>query len=409
MSDDKTMKLTRILLSCMIAALIVPAAYADDNDQQHKFGEKRTDSKAAPNVTVAQATANSQGRFNQPRFNQQQVNGPRPSAAQPNNQFHFTPISTPKPNTPLTSAPAGPQRFQGTNQPSRSDRDAGQKQGLNNQSSHNQGFNNNVRFNNNVNVNNSASFNNNSKMNHRGSDRGGPHFTPGWENHYRMPYRQGNSGGYRVNYAHSWPSNYGWRVHGWREDYRTVDPYWFAVITSMAVAQAWSDAEIAQAINDDNLRQQLIYDADVRQQMIDSGYPAAQVDYPTTSAEGYDSSYSDDQSVPADYAGQDQSNQGQYPNSQEPAAVQSSYYPPPNQPEPSSVNPNSPLYNGGQDATAPSGEQVANVNANKNALFFCTAGNKQEAIQAFSQIQSPDLTIWKTMSSFDRCAAWATP
>jgi len=421
------MKRTRLLLSCMVVA-VMTSAYADDNDPQHQAERRAEMNKQRANVPIQATTTTNQApamHFTHlpPRVQSdptpQTQNGGFQNRAPQNIHpvIQNAPVGFNRVNNPVNATPTSPVRFQGNNQSrnspsgdSRWNHDSGQQREI-----HNQGFNNNVRFNNNV------SFNNNLNPNHviHSNDQGfnrGPHFTPGWVNHYRMPYRHGSSGAYRVHYAQSWPSNYGWRVLGWREDYRTVDPYWYAVITSMAVAQAWSDAEIAQAINDDNLRQQLIYDADVRQQMIDSGYPANQIDYPDSGAgaDGYAASYPDDQNVPPDYNSQDQYDQSQYPAQYNQGQVstqttQSGYYPPPDQPAPTSVNPNSPLYNGGQDTTAPSGEQIANLNANKNALFFCTAGNKSEAIQAFSQIQSPDMTVWKTMSSFDRCSAWAIP
>ncbi len=216
----------------------------------------------------------------------------------------------------------------------------------------------------------------------------------GWQSHdrvitqYRMPYRQGYSDRYRVHYTRSWPSNYGWRSHGWSRNYREADPYWFALITSIALAQAWSDAELAQAINDDNLRQQLIYDEDIRQQMIASGYPVNQIDYPDDYGDG--------------------------PNGYPPSGYDNPYdlnttYPPQNQntyyPSPVSSNPNSPLYSG---APLASGEQVANRNANQNVLFFCNSGNKQQTAEALRQIQSPDMSVWKTIESYNNCRSWAT-
>ena len=216
----------------------------------------------------------------------------------------------------------------------------------------------------------------------------------GWQNQgrmitqYRMPYRQGYSDRYRVNYTRSWPTNYGWRVHGWSRDYREADPYWFAVITSIALAQAWSDAEVAQAINDDNLRQQLIYDEDIRQQMIASGYPADQVDYPSDDYDDNSNGY-----PPAGY-------DNPYDlNTTYPSQNSNGYALPP-----ASSNPNSPLYNG---APLASGDQVANRNANQNVLFFCNAGNKQKTAEAFRQIQSPDMSVWKTLESFNKCRSWA--
>jgi hypothetical protein len=411
-----------MLLSCMIAALIVPTAYAEVNDAQD-FG-KRRDPKVQEKAVVAQAAASSQA----PGMHFAHI----PARVQPNPVPQSSVIQNrPPQNTQphIQNLPEAPIRFQGRNQSqdspssdSHRNHDSDQQRGLHNQGLNNQGFNNNVRFNENVRFNNNVSFNNSSNLNHnppfyQHESNASPHFTSGWENHYRMPYRQGNTGGYRVHYAQSWPSNYGWRVHGWREDYRTVDPYWFAVITSMAVAQAWSDAEIAQAINDNNLRQQLLYDADVRQQMINSGYPADQVDYPDNGSvvSGDSASYSDDQSMPPDYQDQsqqdqNQTDQSQYPNqyNQDQGASQSSYYPPPNQTEPSSMSPSSPLYAGNQGVAMPSGEQVANLSANKNALFFCSAGNKQSTASALRSITRPDMSVWKTMSAYNRCAMWAS-
>lgn len=135
---------------------------------------------------------------------------------------------------------------------------------------------------------------------------------------------------------------------------------------------------MAQAINDDNLRQQLIYDEDIRQQMIASGYPADQIDYPDDY--GYDNPYD--------------------LNSPYPPQSQNGYYPPP-----VSSNPNSPLYNG---VPLASGDQIANRNANQNVLFFCNAGNKQQTLEALRLIQSPDMSIWKTLESYNKCRSWAT-
>jgi hypothetical protein len=58
-------------------------------------------------------------------------------------------------------------------------------------------------------------------------------------------------------------------------------------------------------------------------------------------------------------------------------------------------------------ASLSSGEQVANRNANQNTLFFCNAGNKQQTVEAIRQIQSPDLSVWKTIESYNKCRAWA--
>jgi hypothetical protein len=394
------MKRTQLVLSCMIITLIVPLAHAEENNSQD-FG-KRRDSKQREGAVSTQVAATSQA-----------------------SGMHFSHIPSRGQATPaqqinvIQNATSQPARFQGINRSQHIQSSASyQNQNSSQQNgSHNQGFNNNVRFNNNSNFNSSSNLSHNTQFNTQDSHQS-PHFTQGWVNHYRMPYRQGNTGGYRVHYAQSWPSNYGWRVHGWREDYRTVDPYWFAVITSMAVAQSWSDAEIAQAINDDNLRQQLIYDADVRQQMINSGYPANQIDYPSDGSfvSGDSVSNSDDQSMPPDYQDQSQSDQNLYPNqynqdqvaTQTVQTTQSNYYPPPNQAAPTSLNPSSPLYSANPSEAMPSGEQIANLNANKNALFFCDAGNKQSTALALRSVTHPDMSIWKTIDAFNRCAMWAS-
>lgn len=440
---------SQLLLGSMIAT-IMTSAYADDNDAQHQ-AERRAElnkqrASAATQAAMAssqapgmhfmplapriQSTPTPQSAPQPPQAQIQQNNPPQnrpPQNSQPHSQptIQNAPVGFNRANNPVNGGSTTLTRYQGNNQPQGSppqgsqswgshwnhdsDRqhdwhDQGRDQG------HDQGFNNGVRFNNNISFNNANNVNQ-SPSYHRDFDHDS-HFNSDWDRRYRMPYRRGDTGGYRVHYVQSWPHHYDWWEHGWREDYRTVDPYWFAVITSIAVAQAWSDAEIAQAINDNNLRQQLIYDAGVRQQMIDSGYPADQVVYPD------DAQYYDDQGsygqnpYPAQYS------QGQ-------VVVQSSqsgYYPPPNQPAPSYatgsginyVSPSSPLYGNNQNlnnqsTSVASGEQVANLNANKNALFFCTAGNKPATIQALSQIQKTDMSVWKTMERFDRCAAWATP
>lgn len=207
----------------------------------------------------------------------------------------------------------------------------------------------------------------------------------GWAGQYRMPYRQGYSDRYRVYYSRNWPSNYGWREHGWYVDYRDADPYWFAVITSIALAQAWSDAELTVAINDSNLRQQLIYDEDIRQQMIASGYPVDQMYYSSDYGDQYDNPYD----LNTTYSTQ----------------TTTVYYPSQASPPVASSNPNSPLYNG---VPLASGDQIANRNANQNALFFCNAGNKQQTADALRQIRSSDMSIWKTMESYNKCRTWAT-
>ena len=215
---------------------------------------------------------------------------------------------------------------------------------------------------------------------------------PGWSNHgwhhrdrvtvqYRTPYYPSYSDNYRFDHTRSWPSHYGWREHGWRVDYRVVDPYWFAVITSIAIAQAWSDAQVARAINDDRFRQQMIEDEDIRQQMIASGYPRDQVYYPPQPQRYFESSPT-------------------FTRDPVPTTVN------PTTPyvTTSAPNPNSPLYG---NAPLASGEQIANRNANKNVLFFCHFGNKQQTAEAFRQLQSPDMTVWKNLDSFNKCRAWA--
>lgn len=443
---------SQLLLGSMMAA-VMSAAYADDNDAQHQAERRAELNKQRAGMATQSAMASSQASGMHfmplapriqptpaPQPQAHQVQMPQNSTPQShgfqNNQPHTqptiqnAPVGFNRTNNSMNVNPTPPTRYQGNNQPQGSQPQGSQSSGSrwNHDSDRQhdwhdqgrdqgsqQGFNNGVRFNNNVSFNNSINPNQNTSF-HRDFDHDS-HFNSDWDRRYRMPYRRGDSGAYRIRYVQSWPSNYGWRVHGWRRDYRTVDPYWFALITSIAVAQAWSDAEVTQAINDDNLRQQLIYDDAVRQQMIDSGYPADQVDYPDD--------YSSDS-----YAGQ-YDDQGPYGQSPYPTpysqgqvtiqSTQSGYYPPPNQPAPitsnygaSYVSPSSPLYGNNQNVNSQSsslasGEQIANLNANKNALFFCTAGNKPATIQAMSQIQKTDLSVWKTMERFDRCAAWATP
>jgi hypothetical protein len=198
----------------------------------------------------------------------------------------------------------------------------------------------------------------------------------GWHNRdrvkveYRTAYYPSYFDSYRAS-TPSWPSYYhshqlGWHERGWRVDYQTVDPYWFAIISSIAVSQAWSNAQLARAINDDNLRQQMIEDEAIRQQMIASGYPRDQVYYPPRPQSYYSSPTISTTPIP---------------------------------------NPNSPLY--GAKPLA-SGEQVANLNANKNVMFFCHFGNKQQTAEAFRQLKSPDMSVWKNLDSFNKCRAWAS-
>lgn len=75
------------------------------------------------------------------------------------------------------------------------------------------------------------------------------------------------------------------------------------------------------------------------------------------------------------------------------------------------VNPNSPLYEGQTSdsviASVTTGQQVANRNANQNALFFCTAGDRAQTAAAFKKVQSVDLSVWKKLNDFNKCQAWA--
>jgi hypothetical protein len=360
--DDHKMKLTRLILSLMAVAVMTPV-YADNNDLQQQTDNRAAVAKQRAAV-AAQAMASSQGRG-----------------------MHFMPIPTiqPKPvqpppvaqnaQQPILNRPVGSVRddrqdsYKDNHPDNHSDnhQDNHQNYQRNNGirrlnridvSSHGDGRTDHPNYSNNdVNRNDLGGYgysrpNNTtviygSRMGTQDVRDNDGFVSRGWANHYRLPYRNGNDGRYTVRYVQSWPIDYGWRAHGWRENYRTFDPYWFAVITSMAVAQAWSDAEIAQAINDDHLRQQLLYDADLRQQMVDSGYPADQLAY----------------------LDQDAGNQG---------------------------------------VIVPSGEQIANLNANKNALFFCNAGNKQSTALALRSVTHPDLSVWKAMDAYNRCAMWAS-
>jgi hypothetical protein len=411
--DDHKMKLTRLILSLMVVAVMTPV-YADNNDLQQQADNREAVAKQRAAV-AAQTMASSQGRG-----------------------MHFMPIPTIQPK-PVQPPPVAQNTLQPiVNRPVGSVRDNHSDNHLDNHQNYQR--NNGIRRLNRMDVSSHGdvrtdhphdSHNDDNRNDVGGYGYSRPNNTTviygsrirtqdvrdndgygnhGWENHYRMPYRSGNDGRYTVRYVRSWPINYGWRAHGWRVNYRTVDPYWFAVITSIAVAQAWSDAEIAQAINDDHLRQQLLYDADLRHQMVDSGYPSDQLYYLDQGSNGYASPYPDDQGAP--YSDNQRPYLPQYDQGQGATQViqttQSSYYPPPNQPAPSSMTPNSPLYAGYQGVNMPSGEQIANLNANKNALFFCSAGNKQSTALALRSVIHPDLSVWKAMDAYNRCAMWAS-
>ncbi len=249
-----------------------------------------------------------------------------------------------------------------------------------------------------------------------------------WQNRYRMPYADGGHSRYAVRWHRGWHPDYDWRGNGWRTDYRTVDPYWFALITSMAYQQSWSDYETSLAINDDNLRQQLLYDASVRQQMLDSGFPADQVDYPPDVINGdpsYDPNYSggyyqgynqgadpnisyDPNRDPAYDPNYDPRTDPNYVPTSAPVYTTTRTYVTP--PAPYSLDPNSPnspvTENKGY-GTVTSGEQVANKNANKNVLFFCNAKNRAETARAFKQVQSMDLSVWPDIETFNTCRLWS--
>jgi len=252
-----------------------------------------------------------------------------------------------------------------------------------------------------------------------------------WQNHYRMPLADGNSQHYAVRYHRGWHPGYDWHEHGWRADYQSVDPYWFAVITSMAYAQSWSDDELSQAINDDNLRLQLLYDANVRQQMVDSGFPVDQVDYPPQVMAGdpsYDPNYDqgyyqgynqraepgvgyDPNRDPAYDPNYDPRSDPNYVPSSAPVYVTERVYRTPA--APASLNPyspNSPSPDNGSNNTnrsVTSGDQVANRNANKNVQFFCNAKNRAETARAFKQVQSMDLSVWPDIESYNTCRIWS--
>lgn len=400
------MKTSRVLLSCMVITMMMPA-FADDSDGQHR-GQGQRDGRVKQSTATttmefkripvvvqnANAQNNIQGRIQrqQPRIQNAPVG--RPNNAVQTERFQSSTQQYDSRNRRDRNQPEQNRRTAYAN----NDRNQVVSGGIgsdgyvlgNNTNLTNRGY---VRADN-TNLSNTGYIRTNDQPrtinygNSRGSYiRDRDH--QGWQNQtrvttqYRMPYRQGYSDRYRVHYQRTWPSNYGWRSHGWSRNYREVDPYWFALITSIALAQAWSDVEVAQAINDDNLRQQLIYDEDVRQQMITSGYPADQIDYP-----------------PDDY--------GNDPNGYDNPYDLNTTYPPQNQntytPPPVSSNPNSSLYSG---APLASGDQVANRNANQNALFFCNAGNKQQSAEAFKQVQSIDVSVWKTIESYNKCRSWA--
>ena len=255
-----------------------------------------------------------------------------------------------------------------------------------------------------------------------------------WQNHYRMPLADGGNSRYSVRYHRGWHPDYDWRDHGWRTDYQSVDPYWFAVVTSMAFAQSWSDDELSQAINDDNLRQQLLYDASVRQQMVSSGFPEDQVDYPPEVVAGdpgydpnYDQGYYQGTNLRADPGvgydpnrdptfdpSYDPRNDPNYVSTSAPVYTTERIYRAP--PVPYSLNPNSPNNPYEPSPARPAdpvsvsvtpGDQVANRNANKNVQFFCNAKNRAETQRAFRQVQSLDLSVWPDIESFNTCRIWS--
>ena len=393
------MKTTRVLLSCMVITLMMPA-FADDTDSQHRGQGKRdgnsrqqtTTTTTQPSVEIRRSPNSFMG------FKSIPIVVPR------TNTQSNTQVNVQRPQPPIQNEPVGNRRDRDRDGREQSRRDYANTDYANPYRNRNvntgigsdgyirnndpnltsRGY---VRANNsnlssdgyirtyqnrNINDGNSRGryIRDQDNRGWRGSDR--------VITQYRMPYRQGYSDRYRVHYTRGWPSNYGWRSHGWTVNYREADPYWFALITSIALAQAWSDAEVAQAINDDHLRQQLIYDEDIRQQMIASGYPPDQIYY----GDDYDDQYDN----PYDL------------NSTYPPQNPTTYYPP------ASSNPNSPLYNG---APLASGDQIANRNANQNVLFFCNAGNKQQTAEAFKQVQSIDVSVWKTIESYNKCRSWA--
>ena len=409
------MKTSRVLLSCMVITLMMPA-FADDEDGQHRGQAKRegnskqqmTEIVTQQAVAMGHPSGSSMGFKHipvivQPRTVQTTIQ----TRPQPPAQIQNAPVGN-RPNNAATT-----ERFQNENQQfdSRSnhhdrnlqeqnrrnfyvnnDRNQSVSGGIgrdgyirtNDPNLTNRGY---IRADNSsLSSDGYIRTNTYGNINH-GNSRGTyirDRDNQSWQNRdrvttqYRMPYRQGYSDRYRVHYTRGWPSNYGWRSHGWTVNYREADPYWFALITSIALAQAWSDAEVAQAINDDHLRQQLIYDEDIRQQMIASGYPPDQIYH----GDDYDDQYDN----PYDL------------NSTYPPQNPTTYYPP------ASSNPNSPLYNG---APLASGDQIANRNANQNVLFFCNAGNKQQTAEAFKQVQSIDVSVWKTIESYNKCRSWA--
>lgn len=427
------MKTSRVLLSCLVLTLMMPA-FADDSDGQQRGQGKREGNAKQPAATVNQPSvvikrsSNSLLGFKSIPVVVSKMNTQNSVQPRPQPQIQNEPVGS-RVNNTVTAQPAQATNNQSNsrnrrdrNQQESDRRNDGNQYYANNYSSNNNrnrtvssgmsgiGSDGYVRFNdpnltsrgyiraNNSNLSSDGYVRTFEDRNiNYGNSRGRyirDQDNQGWRGsdrvvtQYRMPYRQGYSDRYRVHYTRGWPSNYGWRSHGWSVNYREIDPYWFALITSIALAQAWSDAEVAQAINDNNLRQQLIYDEDIRQQMIASGYPPDQVYY---SPNDYDDEYG-------------------YP----PAGYDNPYdlnttYPPQNQNSntspPVSSNPNSPLYSG---APLASGDQVANRNANQNALFFCNAGNKQQTAEAFRRVQSIDVNVWKTIESYNKCRSWAT-
>lgn|GEM_PF-3162455 len=423
----------RLLLSSLMVAImgVTVSAYADDQDGHdhgnNNAGEHRGDNRnqahpqqaatqqAAPHPALAQQGG--QGQVSRPQWNQQpqQVKPAAPNrpAVTPtpdrqlqgwsertnNNGWHQPPAGNNAGNP--SSTPQNYQRWQGN--PAIPVANPGPNTPIGNrQDSQNMAW----------------SANRNQDQRHDANDRGRgnagwahadrrPNYT--WvNNHYHMPFWNNNPERYRVVYRHEWPHHYDWHRYGWREDYAVVDPYWYAVITSIALSQAWSDAQLAQAINDDQLRQQLIYDADIRQQMLDSGYPADQIVYPDDGG-GVPPDYQpgpQDAPYPQDSYPPDNSPQS-YPqdNSQNsyPPSDNSGYAPNPYPAGTSSTSPSSPLYPGGVN----SGASVANHNANQTMLFLCNAGNRAETANALQQVSAPDLSVWGTIDRFNSCKAWA--
>lgn len=440
MVDDRKMKISRVLLSCMIVSFMMPA-FADDTDGQHRWQGKRDSNSKQQTTTTITTTSppiiSSRAAGSLMGFKHLPVYVP-PTTVQGNVQINSQSNVQGRSQPQIQNAPVGNHqnnssqqlqqqlsntKFETQNSWDRDNHDQYHHHNWNNgYNNRNQTVNDGLGSdgyirttdsnltsrgyiradNSNLSSDAYIQMNQPRHINYGNSHGGYIHDQDdqgwqdqGWRNHdrgmsqYRMPYRQGYTDRYRVHYIQSWPSDYGWRSHGWSMNYRDDDPYWFAVITSIALAQAWSDAEVDQAINDQNLRQQLIDDEDIRQQMIASGYPVDQIDY--LYADSGNRSYG-------------------YPlvRYDNPYDMRTTY--PPQNPNtdyssPTSNNPNSPLYNG---VPLASGEQVANRNANQNALFFCNAGNKQQTADAIRQIQSPDMSVWKTTDAYNKCRSWAT-